>query len=49
MQLFERQKMFSLFFWYFRNLDSILNIFRARMTLLADVFLNLQTPKSVVR
>ena len=32
----------------FLNLDSILNIFKKK-TLTADVFLNLQTPKNVVR
>ena len=37
------------FFLQFRNLDSILNIFKRKMTLIADVFLNLKTPKNVLR
>ena len=40
---------FFSFFWHFLNLDSILNIFKKKMTLTADVFLNLRTPKNVVR
>ena len=34
---------------HFRNLDSILKIFKKKMTLIADGFLNFQTPKKVVR
>ena len=37
------------FFLNFPNLYSILNIFKKKMTLIADVFLNLRTPKYVVR
>ena len=37
------------FFLNFRNLDAILNISRQRMTLRADVFLNLRTPKNMGR
>ena len=37
------------FFLNFPNLYSILNIFKKKMTLIADVFLNLRTPKNVVR
>ena len=45
-----RNKKLSLnFFLNFPNLNSILNIFKKRMTLIADVFLNLRTPKNVVR
>ena len=33
----------------FLNLDSILNIFKKRMALIADVFLNLRTPENVFR
>ena len=45
-----RNKKLSLnFFLNFPNLDSILNILKKRMTLIADVFLNLRTPKNVVR
>ena len=49
MQLSKKGNIFSQFFWHFRNLDSILNIFKKKMTLIAEVFLNLQTPKKVVR
>ena len=31
------------------NLDSILNIFKKKMSLIADLFFNLRTPKNVVR
>ena len=40
---------FFFFFLHFINLDSILNIFKKTMTLIADVFLNLRTPKNVLR
>ena len=43
------EKYFRNFFLHFLNLDSILNIFEKKMTLIADVFLNLRTPKNVVR
>ena len=33
------------FFFHFRNLDLILNIFQRKITLIADVFLNLRTPE----
>ena len=36
-------------FLHFRNLDLILIIFKKKMTLIADVFLKLRTPKNVVR
>ena len=52
MQLSKKRKNFSEFFFFFlefRNLNSILNIFKKKMTLIADVFLNLRTPKNVVR
>ena len=49
MQLSHKQKMFSNFFLHFFNLDLILNIFKKKMTLLSDIFLNLRTPKNVVR
>ena len=42
-------KYFLDIFLKFRNLDSILNIFRKKMTLIADRFLNLRTQKNVVR
>ena len=41
--------LFSEFLLHFQNLDSILNIFWKKMPLIADVFLNLRTPKDVVR
>ena len=55
MQLSKKRKIssdfffFFFFFLHFLNLDSILKIFRKKMTLIADVFLNLRTPKNVVR
>ena len=49
MQLSQKRKIFSPFFLPFRKLDLILNIFEKKMTLIADVFLNLRTPKEVVR
>ena len=49
MQLSQKRKIFSHFYLYVLNLDSISNIFKKKMTLIADVFLNLQTPKNVVR
>ena len=50
MQLFQKQKsIFPIFFLDFENLDSILNIFRKKMTLMADVFLNWRTPKNMLR
>ena len=39
----------NIFFGCFWNLHSIFNIFKEKMTLIADVFLNLRTPKNVVR
>ena len=50
MQLSQKQKTFSqTFFIDFRNLDSISKIFKKKMALKADEFLNLRTPKNVVR
>ena len=40
---------FFFFFLHFGNLDYILNIFEKKMTLIADVFLNLRTAKNAVR
>ena len=48
MQLSQKGKTFSEFFLDFRNLNSISNIFKIKMTLLSDGVLNLQTPKNVV-
>ena len=44
-----KKKIFLLSFLHILNLDSILNIFKKKMTLIADIFLNLRTPKNVVR
>ena len=50
MQLSQKEKTFSeFFFFHLLNLDSILNIFKKKMSLLAHVFLNFPTPKNVVR
>ena len=43
------KKLFHIYFLYFGNSDWILNIFKKEMTLIADVFSNLRTPKNVVR
>ena len=50
MILSQNQKIFSQFFFFliFLNLDSILNIFKKKMTLIADVFLSLRTLKEAV-
>ena len=54
MQLSQKQKTFSVFFFFFfflqfGNLDSIWNILKEKVTLIAYVFLNLSTTKNVVR
>ena len=51
MQLCEKQKTISFFFFFlpFINLDSILNIFKKEMTLIADVFLKLRSLKYLVK
>ena len=54
MQLSQKQKILSPFFFlllfHFLTLHSILDIFKKKlMTFIADVFLNLRTPKHVVR
>ena len=40
---------FFFFFLDFLNLDAIFNIFEKKMILTSDVFLNLHTPKYVVK
>ena len=40
---------FFFFFLHFPNLDRILNIFKQKVTLIPDVFLDLRTPKNVLR
>ena len=42
-------KTFSEFALNFRNLDSIFNILKQNMTLIADLFFNWRIPKNVVR
>ena len=49
MELFQKQKTLSQFFFHLGNLDSILKNFQKKMTLIADVFFNLGTPKTVIR
>ena len=43
------EKLFPFFFLTFLNLDSIFNIFKKKMVPLALIFLNVRTPKNVVR
>ena len=49
MQLSQKEKILGDFFLHFRNSDPVLNIFKKKMTLIADVFLNVRTQKKVVR
>ena len=53
MQLSQNLKTFAefffFFFFHFPNLYSILNILKKKMTLIADVFLNLRALNNVVR
>ena len=49
MELSQKPKHFLNFLLHFLNLDSIFNIFKKKMTLIADVFLNLRSPKCLVR
>ena len=50
MHLSQKRKTVSdFFFLHFLKLDSIFNILKKYMTLIADVFLNWRTPKNVVR
>ena len=44
-----KAKYFLNFFFHFRNLDSIWYIFKKKMALIADVFLNFRTRRDVVR
>ena len=48
-QLSQKQKTFAMFFLHFRNLHYLLNIFKTKMTFIADLFPKLRTPKNVVR
>ena len=49
MQLSQKQKYFLVFFLHFQNLDSILNIFKIRMIIIADIFLNLRAANNMVK
>ena len=49
MQISQKRKTFSEFFWHFVNLDSILNIFKKKMILIANISWNLRTHKNLVR
>ena len=49
MQLSQKQNTLSQFFLQLENLDAILENFKKEMTLIAGVFLNLATPKTMVR
>ena len=49
MQLSQKRKILSNFFFTFSKLRFNFEHFQKKMTLIADVFLNLQTPKNVVR
>ena len=49
MQLSQKNKTFSDSFLHFAKWDSILNNVKKKMILIADVFLNLWTPKIMVR
>ena len=44
-----QKKGFLNFFLDFRNVDSILNIWKTKMTVIACVFTNLRTSENVVR
>ena len=45
----ENEKLFLNFFLHFWNLVSILNVFKKKMTLIAEVFPKLRSPKNKVR
>ena len=48
MHLSQKRKIFSNFFLYFINFNSVSNIFKKTMTVIADVFLKIWTPKNVI-
>ena len=48
MQLSQKRKILSKSSLHFCNLDYVLNIFKKTLTLIADVFSKLRTPKNVV-
>ena len=45
----KKEKLFLNFFLHFRNVHQILNIFKKKMSFIADLFPKLRTPKDVVR
>ena len=45
----KKEKLFLNFFLHFRNVHQILNIFKKKMTFIADLFPKLRTRKDVVR
>ena len=49
MQFSQKKKKFRNNLLHFASLNAILNIFKKKMTLLANVFLNLRTPKNFLR
>ena len=50
MQLYQKRKIFfNFFFLHFLNFYWILNISKKKMSLIADVFVKLRTPKNLVR
>ena len=49
MQLSKNRKYSVIFFLHLLNLDLILNIFKKKITFIADAFLNLRTPEYVVK
>ena len=49
MQLRQKQKTFTQFFSQFSEFIFNFEHFQKKMTLIADVFLNLRTPKNVIR
>ena len=48
MHLSQKRKIFSNFFLYFINFNSVSNIFKKTMSVIADVFLKIWTPKNVI-
>ena len=49
MKLPQKKKSFLNFFFNVQNLELILNIFKKKMTLIADKFFKLRTLKNVVK
>ena len=49
MQVSQKQKTFSQFFFHFANLYEILNICQQKMTLIPNVFAEIPAPKNIVR